>query len=93
MNLSAKLRLLAGLGLFVANLSAGQDRPPAGSRVPTATAIVEKSQQAFYYPADDMKAKVTMELITDDGKKRTRDQIVASLAPSSTRWPRSTSTP
>jgi len=72
MNLSAKLRLLAGLGLFVASLSPGQDRPPAGSGAPTATAIVEKSQQAFYYPASDMKAKVTMELITDDGKKRTR---------------------
>lgn len=39
---------------------------------PTATGIVEKSQQAFYYSGTDMKSNVTMELITADGKKRTR---------------------
>ncbi|MBI4481572.1 MAG: outer membrane lipoprotein-sorting protein [Acidobacteria bacterium] len=43
-----------------------------GQDLPTATEIVEKSQRAFYYPGADMKAKVTMELITEAGKKRTR---------------------
>lgn len=35
-------------------------------------AILEKSQQAFYAAGADMKADVTMELITSDGKQRTR---------------------
>ncbi len=34
--------------------------------------IMEKSQRAFYYPGPDMKAEITMELITTDGKKRIR---------------------
>lgn len=38
----------------------------------TATEIVEKSRLAFYYQGDDMKAKVTMELIDKDRGKRTR---------------------
>ena len=43
---------------------------PAQNRA--AAEIVEKSQRAFYSPGSDMKASVTMELITADGKKRTR---------------------
>jgi outer membrane lipoprotein-sorting protein len=35
-------------------------------------AILETSQQAFYAAGTDMKADVTMELITRDGKQRTR---------------------
>jgi hypothetical protein len=34
--------------------------------------IIEKSQLAFYYQGDDMKADVVMELIDKDGGKRTR---------------------
>ena len=34
--------------------------------------IIERSQAAFYYPGSDMKARVVMELINADGKKRTR---------------------
>ncbi len=34
--------------------------------------IVEKSQQAFYYAGADMKARVTMTLITAEDKTRTR---------------------
>ena len=43
---------------------------PAQNRA--AAEIVEKSQRAFYYSGNDMKASVAMELITADGKKRTR---------------------
>lgn len=38
----------------------------------SAVRIIEKSQQAFYYQGDDMKANVTMELIAKSGGKRTR---------------------
>lgn len=38
----------------------------------SAAQIIEKSQLAFYYQGDDMKAKVIMELIAEDGGKRTR---------------------
>ena len=37
-----------------------------------AVEVMEKSQQAFYYPGKDMKADIRMELITADGKKRIR---------------------
>jgi len=46
--------------------------PAQAQKLPTATEIVEKSQQAFYYPGADMRAKVTMELITGTGQKRVR---------------------
>ncbi len=37
-----------------------------------AVQIIEKSQLAFYYQGDDMKAKIVMELIAKGGGKRTR---------------------
>ena len=46
--------------------------PASAQNKLTATEIVEQLQQAFYYPGTDLKAHVTMELITADGKKRTR---------------------
>src|SRR3990167_1132955 len=46
--------------------------PAQAQKFPTATEILEKSQQAFYYAGTVMKARVTMELTTDTGKKRTR---------------------
>ena len=46
--------------------------PGFGQEAPSAADILARSQQDFYYPGADMKAKVTMELITDTGKKRTR---------------------
>lgn len=39
---------------------------------PTAAQIIEKSLLAFYYQGDDMKAKLTMELIDKSGGTRTR---------------------
>ena len=48
-----------------------QGIPETGDQL-TATRIIEKSQLAFYYPGDDMKARVTMELIDKKGGKRVR---------------------
>ncbi len=45
---------------------------PAQPQTPSATEIIEQSQQAFYYTGADMKAKVVMDLITDSGNRRTR---------------------
>jgi len=42
------------------------------SKAPDAESILEMSQQAFYSAGTDMKAKVTMVLFTEDGKKRSR---------------------
>ena len=39
----------------------------------TAKEIIAKSRLAFYYAGDDMKAKVLMELINKDGRKRIRE--------------------
>jgi outer membrane lipoprotein-sorting protein len=38
----------------------------------TADAIIERSQQAFYYAGDDMRARVTMQLIDRGGQARQR---------------------
>ncbi len=60
--------VLAVLGAASA-LAQAQAVPASRDR---ATQIVEKSQAAFYYPGADMRARVVMELITAEGKKRTR---------------------
>ncbi|HLB30447.1 MAG TPA: outer membrane lipoprotein-sorting protein [Gammaproteobacteria bacterium] len=44
----------------------------AGAGPLSAEAIIERSQRAFYYPADDMQAKVAMDLVDRDGGRRTR---------------------
>lgn len=49
-----------------------QDKRQTAPKALTATEIIERAQQAFYYPGADMKAKATMDLITDTGSKRTR---------------------
>ncbi len=78
MKVSRLLRYLACLGPFLAGLSLGQEKPKVeekpkeGAGSLTATEVVERSQEAFYYAGSDMKAKVTMDLITESGKKRTR---------------------
>jgi outer membrane lipoprotein-sorting protein len=54
--------------LFVAALYTQAMRAQA----PSVMSILEKSEQAYYYPGSDMKADVTMDLITSGGEKRTR---------------------
>jgi len=61
--------LLAALLVAAGGLAQGQTGQAARD---DATQIVEKSQAAFYYSGSDMKARVVMELITAEGKKRTR---------------------
>lgn len=52
------------------------DRPIEPSN---AIAILEKSDQAFYAAGADMQANVAMELITSDGKQRTRSLTMLRL--------------
>ena len=59
--------------LAVLALATATARAQSGPGTPNAAVqIMEKSQAAFYYPGADMKARVVMELIAADGKKRTR---------------------
>ncbi|MFQ5868296.1 MAG: outer membrane lipoprotein-sorting protein [Candidatus Zixiibacteriota bacterium] len=57
--------------LLFSGLAFGQTSPANDEQL-TAIQIVERSQLAFYYQGDDMKAKVSMELIDENGGKRTR---------------------
>jgi outer membrane lipoprotein-sorting protein len=66
--LRAFLGLLALSFAGTAVLAQSAPKPAALS----ATRIIEREQQAFYYPGATMKAKVTMDLITDTGSTRTR---------------------
>ncbi len=73
MRMKAARRLLAALTLLLTCIPVlAQDKQQAAPKALTATGIIERAQQAFYYPGADMKAKVTMDLITDTGSKRTR---------------------
>ncbi len=45
----------------------------------TARQIIDKSQLAFYYQGEDMKAKVRMELIDKDGGRRIREMTMLRI--------------
>ena len=62
---------MSTLVLVVVALALAATPAPAQER-PTAAEIVARSRDAFYYPGADMKARVTMALITAEGKTRTR---------------------
>ncbi len=59
--------LLAGLAPELAGAQ------PAANAQPAAAEIVNSSLQAFYYPAEDGRARVSMTLINPQGKQRTRE--------------------
>ena len=60
------------IALSAALLLAAVFAGPALAQAEDPVQIMGKSLRAFYYPGDDMQAKVTMELIAKDGGKRTR---------------------
>lgn len=62
----ALLIVLLGFGCAPAHAQGAQQTAQQ------ATQIIERSQGAFYYAGADMKARVVMELVTAEGKKRTR---------------------
>ena len=67
--------VVALLGVGALALAQDGGRPGAQetqAKRPDAAAVVERSQRAFYYPGDDMKGRVTMELIDRNDGKRTR---------------------
>lgn len=66
----AILFTLLGVGPFAHARDGGRSEEP--EKPPEAAAIIERSLRAFYYPGNDMKARVTMELIDRDDGKRTR---------------------
>ena len=52
---------------------------PEKNEALSATRIIENSLLAFYYQGDDMKARVTMELIGKQGHKRIREMTMLRL--------------
>ncbi len=61
----------ASLVLLLAGSTVAQVSPEKKERL-SAVQIIEKSQLAFYYQGEDMKAKFIMELIDKESVKRTR---------------------
>jgi hypothetical protein len=57
--------------LLGSSLAYPQELPKQDQQL-TATEIIERSQLAFYYPGNDMKSRITMDLIDEDGGRRTR---------------------
>ncbi len=70
------LRLSSFVGpfalLFVGTTAVAQSAPKPAPAALSATRIIQREQQAFYYPGATMKAKVIMQLVTDTGSTRTR---------------------
>lgn len=70
------LRLRSFVGpfalLFVGTAALAQSAPKPTPAALSATQIIEREQQAFYYSGATMKAKVIMQLITETGSTRTR---------------------
>ncbi len=60
------------LSLLFAGLAVAQDESAAKEAPLSPLRIIERSQLAFYYPGDDMKVQVRMELIDKGGGRRTR---------------------
>ena len=58
--------------LLIGALAFGQDKSSGKDTMLSPIQIIERSQLAFYYQGDDMKAEVIMELIDKGGGKRTR---------------------
>ncbi len=74
--MKVQITILLALSLIAARSSA---QVTTSSGATNAEAILEKSEQAFYAAGADMKADVAMELITGDGKQRTRALIMLRL--------------
>jgi hypothetical protein len=50
---------------------------PAPGRAEDAVALVQRSQEAFYYAGTDLKARVKMTLRTKEGQQRLRDLTIS----------------
>ena len=70
------IHLVPALALVFYSLAFTQDDStsdkPRNNQALDAAEMIERSQQAFNYAADDMKFRLTMELITQDGGRRIR---------------------
>jgi outer membrane lipoprotein-sorting protein len=71
-----KQRLHPLLGIFalllLSTAALAQGAPEPTPAALSAKQIIEREQQAFYYPGATMKARVIMQLVTDTGSARTR---------------------
>ncbi len=65
------LRLLAWVAFLLAGLA-----PGLASAQPSPEEIANQSLQAFYYAADDMRARVSMTLINSQGRQRERELVM-----------------
>ncbi len=73
MMLVMKKAILGVIALVILIVGQAFSQETAENKMPLSAAqVIEKSQHAFYYQGDDMKANVTMELIAKSGGKRTR---------------------
>jgi hypothetical protein len=63
--LGACLGLALGLVLLV--------EPPPAAAQPTADEVMARAHLAMFYPGEDMRARVTLRLVSRDGKERVRE--------------------
>ena len=68
-------RILLRLVLVVVMVVAGA--PAAVAQAPSGEEIMRRAHLAMYYPGDDMRARVTMRLVSKDGGERVREMTMS----------------
>ena len=51
--------------------------PAAWAQAPTADEIMRRAHLAMYYPGEDMRARVTMRLVSKEGRERIREMTLS----------------
>ena len=73
---TAKVAATVSVGLLLGLFLAVSSAPTASAATLAADEIVTKSQEAFFYAGESMKANVHMRLISEKGKERIRDMTM-----------------
>jgi outer membrane lipoprotein-sorting protein len=63
-------------GWIVGAMVIGAGAWPASGQAPSAEEIMRRSHLAMYYPGEDMRARITMRLVSKDGGERVREMTM-----------------
>jgi outer membrane lipoprotein-sorting protein len=63
-------------GWIVGVMVIGAGAWPAGAQAPSAEEIMRRSHLAMYYPGEDVRARITMRLVSKDGGERVREMTM-----------------
>ena len=65
------------VGWILGAMVIGAGAWPASAQAPPAEEIMRRAHLAMYYPGEDMRARITMRLVSKDGGERVREMTMA----------------